>query len=305
MTRYTPFLLANLALPPALGCSGEATVGSHQADPNPEDGRGGEATGTDGAAGEEPALELSPPCDAFPSINQEAFVPGASIYGRVIDVQPSSPDQPCAGLAGVEVCRFPGDPCTHTDADGFYALDGLPEGEQEITFVKEGYRSVLRPIYRDAGALRMLGPTMLTHEHGDARIAMVGQSPDPNRGHVVGYLSVLDRDGPLGGFGFPGGVTMDLSPASGSGPYYFHGTDQPERWALPDPTLTETTEGSGRALWINVEPGDYAVRFRSTGLDGYNCMPFPHGGFGFDESGRVRLRVRAGFATDYVGLLCF
>jgi hypothetical protein len=63
----------------------------------------------------------------------------------------------------------------------------------------------------------------------------------------------------------------------------------------------EATRAGGWAVFSDIEAGDYTVHFET---DGGACTYVPGFGFGADDAGDVRARVRDGFNTASVVALC-
>jgi hypothetical protein len=233
-------------------------------------------------------------CDFLAAIDEETeiapsvFPSATMVYGRVVAPQRTlDADLPCPGLPDVEVCLYNTDVCTRSDADGFYMLEGLPEGEKEITFVKAGYRAVLRQVVGNWS--RMYGPPM----DPVALLAPIGGVEfDPDRGSMAAYaIGVPSSTMQAAETMFLGDIEIRIEPSSGDGPFYSRGNAEPGRRWDPEPALSATSEG-GIAWFFNLEPGDYALEFRRDGEPLSGCMPLPHGGLGADDQGRLKVRIR-------------
>jgi hypothetical protein len=127
-----------------------------------------------------------------------------------------------------------------------------------------------------------------------------GTPQDPNLGFIVA-LSIAAGDG-IGGFVLPGGVVATLDPA-GPRPVYSAGSTSPSGLSSDelDPELTATHEG-GWAIFVNVVPGEYAVRFER---EGQPCgVALPGYGFGATPDGSIRLKTFAGYVTTSIAALC-
>jgi hypothetical protein len=295
----------------ALACS-EGSAGTPEPDPIPTSTPDGAApTAPDATdAPERSSFGLPNVCDFLAAMDEEPrAAPETGLYGRTVELVGGAGGAPCAGIAGVRVCLYNSDFCATSDADGFYALEGVPQGETEITFVKDGFFPTLRQVVSSgSGRMRLYGPTMFPATTYDTDHSNLGLERDPARGgleaHPVSGGGSPAPDGtPLAAtVTFAAGLQMRLSPESGDGPIYYSGSDDPRRRFALDPELT-VTDGMTGGRWFNVEPGDYTLEFLDNG-EPAPCSSMPHAGFGLDEQGRLKVRIRAGLHNNFVGGVC-
>jgi hypothetical protein len=99
----------------------------------------------------------------------------------------------------------------------------------------------------------------------------------------------------------PEGVKITLMPGDIEA-YYSRGILEPSGLSSNeiDPSL-EATQNGGWAVFPVIEAGDYTVHFEH---DEGPCSFIPGFGFGADELGDIRVRVRDGFNTASIAALC-
>ncbi|MBN1653385.1 MAG: carboxypeptidase regulatory-like domain-containing protein [Deltaproteobacteria bacterium] len=164
--------------------------------------------------------------------------PGIEIIGTILGLT--------APVEGVKVCLFEDgeeveDSCTETNADGQFALLGLPE---EPVFVlsmsKEGYQSNLELAF----ANQLTTSLMFTEDEiRDVADAIDISYPEEDTGLIV--FSALGVN-PVSGF------TAELTPDSGDGPYYANTNND------IDDSLEEAS-AIGWGAFYNVPAGTYAL----------------------------------------------
>jgi hypothetical protein len=199
------------------------------------------------------------------------------------------------------VCQLGTEQCTETDGAGQFVLGGLPEGRDiEVAFEKEGSIPVLRPLHTGATPVNLRQIRLITSTGVKGLFAKAGTAVDPAKGFVVG-IPIAPGEG-IGSIVLPEGVVVTLTP-SGPAPLYSRGAESP---GVPsadelDPALSATRFG-GWALFGNVDPGDYALRFER---DGQHCsQELPGYGYGADADGNIRLKVVAGYSTGSIAAFC-
>jgi len=274
-----------------VGCGDDGT-----ANPGVPQVDSGGAAGTD--AGQDGAPAGRPPCPNPPVSDGELQnrASGPSGFGITLGGDPGWFDTlggtEC-GLAGVRICQKGTDTCTESDQAGQFVLAGLPEDQDlEVTFEKPGSLKVLRFVHTGATPIPLRQTRLMTHEPALQLFARVGVVIDPNRGHLVG-IPIAPGEG-IGGFVLPDGVTMTLKP-SGPRPLYNLGSESPNGLSSDelDPAL-ESTRYGGWGSFVNVEPGDYAVRFERNGAGCTQALPGY--GYGADSDGNIRVKVVAGYS---------
>lgn len=178
-------------------------------------------------------------------------------------------------IEGVLICVIVplGGPCVMSAADGTFTATGIPETTEMLV-------ELTAPLYQPALATVTTGTTDVTFSYLMAKRAtvstlgtIIGQRIDATKGQI--FVQAGDA----------AGVTVTLSPASGTGPFYSTATGIPSR------TLTETTV-SGAAVFANVDPGEYIVTFSHATL---MCPPT-----GFAWAGTVAETTRVPVQADHV-----
>ena len=293
-----PFVAALIALTPVhFGCSSDESV-----EPPPPDATGGRANET--LDGEAPG---APSCEAPAGVSDGELqnrASGPSVFGSVRGTKAGWADptgtSDC-GVAGVRVCRHGTDLCTETDAAGQYVLLGLPEDEDlEISFEREGLSNTLRLLHSGASPLNLNQTRILEVTEVVGLFAKIGIDVDIQKGALTAVpLTASDA---IGGLALPENVAVSLKP-SGPDPFYSVGAEKPGALSSDalDPALRATRSG-GWSLFVNVEPGEYAVHFERNGVA---CnQPLPGYGYGADANGNIRIKVFAGYSTATVAAFC-
>lgn len=183
-------------------------------------------------------------------------------------------------LAGVEVCIVApsGIPCVQTAADGRYTIALPADTEVEVEVQKEGFipvRSNFVTRTRDAEiSAEMFQPAAV-----EAAFALAGATYDD----TLGGLLVRVYDPARGQTVGLAGVSVDIEPSDGEGPYYLDGLTF-------SASATATTPG-GNALFALLEDKTYKIRLES---DTHDC---PGTFLWHAPDGRVDAIVKPGFAT--------
>lgn len=251
------------------------------------------------------AEELQPQCPqplAAGELQNRAS--GPSVFGMAVSADLGSFDaigEIACGIEGVRVCLFETETCTQTDEAGQFVLSDLPdETDVEISFEKGDFARSLRLAHLQGAPIDLRQTRMLRLSDRATLFEDIDQRFDDERGGVVAVP--LAAGEAIGSVTIPADVKISLMPGDAR-PYYSRGMREPGGPASDqlDPELEATREG-GWGFFANVEPGDYTVRFER---EGDLCSTvFPGFGFGVDELGHVRIRVRAGFGTSAIAALC-
>jgi hypothetical protein len=131
-------------------------------------------------------------------------------------------------------------------------------------------------------------------------LAGIDRSADQGLGTLVAVPLAVGEA--IGSVSLPQGVNIALTPGDAR-PYYTLGALKPGGFSSDefDPNLHATSEG-GWALFVGLRAGDYTVAFERNGS---TCSTLiPGYGFGVDDLGHIRVRVREGFATSSIAALC-
>jgi hypothetical protein len=159
-------------------------------------------------------------------------------------------------LSGVKVCVYPAlTDCATTDATGQATLSLAAGTEVVLSFdaTAAGHTKLLVPLRTPATDFSF-APLITSTATAQAVATAGGWTLDPTKGAIIGEAVGLASSGQPPPF--VDGVTMALTPSSGTGPAYFDSN------SLPNPSLSATTAGGdGLGLFGNVDPGDYEVRF--------------------------------------------
>jgi hypothetical protein len=280
--------------------SNEATKGAQT------EGSSRDASQIEGdAAALRDAEELQPQCArplAAGELQNRAS--GPSVFGMAVSAALGSFDatgDSACGIEGVRVCLFETETCTYTDEAGQFVLSDLPdETDIEISFEKDDFARSLRLAHLQGAPIDLRRLRMLRLSERATLFESIDQRVDDERGAVVAVP--LAPGEAIGSVTIPADVKISLMPGDAR-PYYSRGMIEPGGPASDelDPELEATREG-GWGFFANVEPGDYTVRIEREGVA---CSTFfPGFGFGVDELGHVRIRVRAGFGTASIAALC-
>jgi hypothetical protein len=196
-------------------------------------------------------------------------------------------------VAGMQVCVY-GDssvPCVFTDEFGAYAISGV-EADAEILlqFTKAGYFPAVVTVKTTLAALDI--GEFPAPSTGEASIfaSIAGVTLDSAKGQLLGTAV---QTGSSGGLVGQDGITMTISPASGTGPFYTNAQ------SLPDPAATSTGP-SGLGLWANVNPGEVEVTFTHPTK---TCTPLAMAWPG-TAANSVRMTVVAGYLVGGGAVQC-
>jgi hypothetical protein len=141
---------------------------------------------------------------------------------------------------------------------------------------------------------------LLTDEISLEQFVKAGVTIDENKGMLVGTPLAVGEG--IGAVVLPQNVVMTLVPAA-QPPLYTIGSQAPGGPFSDefDPNLQATRFG-GWGIFVNIEPGDYAVRFER---GGQRCsQTLPGYGYGADRDGNMRVKVVAGYTTVNVAAFC-
>jgi hypothetical protein len=229
---------------------------------------------------------------------------GSSVFGQTVGGDPGWFDAlggTACGLPGVRICQRGTETCTESDASGQFVLGGLPEGKEiEITFVRPGSTKVLRLVHVGTAPINLRMTRLVDYDGGRELFAKVGVVLDPTKGLL---LAVPIAAGPgIGGIVMPESVAVTMKP-SGPAPLYSAGSATPDGLSSDelDPSLGATRFG-GWAIFPNVEPGDYAIRFERNGQVCNTALP--GFGYGVDAEGHIRVKVLADHSTAGIAAFC-
>jgi hypothetical protein len=247
-----------------------------------------------------------PPCPnpPIPEGDLENRATGPSVFGMAVGGDPGFFDTlggtEC-GLPGVRICQLGTDTCTESDEAGQFVLGGLAEGQDtEIAFEKSGSTKVLRLVHTGSAPINLRWTRLVTYDSGVELIARAGTVVDTDKGLITG--GALAAGEGIGGFVLPEGVVMTLKP-NGPAPLYSVGSQTPDGLSSDelDPALQATRLG-GWGIFVNVDPGDYAVRFERNGQVCNQMLP--GSGYGTDVEGNVRVKVVAGYSVGTIAAFC-
>jgi hypothetical protein len=249
---------------------------------------------------------VRPPCPnpPIPEGELQNRAIGPSVFGMTVGGDPGWFDAlggtEC-GLPGVRICQLGTDTCTESDEVGQFVLGGLAEGQDiEIAFEKSGSTKVLRLVHTGTTPINLRQTRLITYESGRELVARAGTVLDPDKGMIAG--GALAAGEGIGGLVLPEGVVMTLKP-SGPAPLYSVGSKTPDGLSSDelDPALQATRFG-GWGIFVNVDPGDYAVRFERNGQVCNQALPGY--GYGADAEGNVRVKVVAGYSAGTIAAFC-
>lgn len=150
-------------------------------------------------------------------------------------------------------CATPADTGT-TDAMGMVTLSIPPGAPHYIEFNADGYPTHL--IFRDGSPPPNWSATTLPLDSAglDQLVAILGETPDPARGHLG--MQVIDCEGNAAP-----GVIFEVDTADGQSAVGYFTTQ-----GLPNPTLTETTS-DGRVGIANVPAGPFTATAKIAATD--------------------------------------
>ncbi|HEY6555740.1 MAG TPA: hypothetical protein VI072_00645, partial [Polyangiaceae bacterium] len=211
---------------------------------------------------------LGVPCDKGVSDGElQNRASGASVFGKVIVTEPNEfligVGRNC-GAPGVSVCLHETQTCTVSDAAGQFVLSGLPEsGELAIRFEKPGFVPVVRLVTISGAPANLFETRIVTTEFGTALYADVGETIDSSKGSIIAHG--LQAGEGIGSIVLPGDVSITLTPGVRR-PVYSAGASAPAMPASDDLDVSlPATRFGGWALFTNVPPGDYVMRFERAG----------------------------------------
>lgn len=203
-----------------------------------------------------------------------------TLSGRVTEHVPGSSALGPA-ITGVEVCQFASNNCALTDENGDYALRVLKGRELEISYVKEGFGSVI--VARQSGIDDFVGDAVLATDAILSGYASGLDTPYPQVGS--GSLSMTTYRGPPFDDMTIAGVSYSLTGSNGRSFYL------DDAW-VPSTSLT-ATQAPGAGGFIEVAPVTVNVQLSGAVV---NCAS--------EESwlaaatNTFRLPIRSGFSTQ-------
>lgn len=236
--------------------------------------------------------------DASVDANVDANVDSASDGGAASSNVP---------VPGATVCVYqrPSIPCVTTGQDGTFTLNGVPaQTDIVITIQKDGYRPVLRAVETASGNMDGTGnPTVLTPTTAASPVSSAPTAVPPipatidwqNKGQVT-FFAIAPLPDAGNKFGGDPGATIALTPASGSGPYFFHD----DGTYVPDASSLVGAAGE----YVNLDPGNYVATFTDSN---HTCAPisFPFAEWGYPmPPTSVKFPVLAGYITGPIGIFC-
>lgn len=203
-----------------------------------------------------------------------------TLRGRVTELVPGSEarDQP---IAGVEVCQFASNNCAFTNDDGVYELRVLKNREVEISFVKEGFGSVL--LGKRTGTEDLVGDAGLATDAVLSGFASLLDTAYPPTG--TGFLSMTAYRGPISNGVTIAGLAYSLA---GSGGRSFYLDDS----GVPDTSLTET-QAPGTGGFVELAPVTVTLQVSGAAANCTSEASWPAAG-----TNAFRLPIRAGFWTQ-------
>ena len=296
---HPSFTVFGLAVQGIFACSNE-----HDTNPGGGGSAGADANvaGASGAGGSSPADGGGTGGNAGSAAGDAS---GVSITGRANEFDDSNGnlDLPMAPVSGVEVCvrEHAEIACATSDAEGAWSLSGAPpSSELALTFQKDGYISVLRPVLTGLSDVVLQDDEnhLLTVQQLEALWA--GVSIDPAKGAIAFFATALGTRLRSGSLDWARDVTLSVSPDVGDGPLFLDET------GTYVPGATATTGGYGGLL--NLDPGDYTLTFTHASscasigdTTGGAVYGFP-AGVGTEPI--LRVPVLAGYVTAPIGVFC-
>ena len=203
--------------------------------------------------------------------------------GHIVDALDGAP------LAGVELCITSpsGIPCVTTDATGAYTIAELPARTRvTATVSKADYYPVAAAFITRDGDFT-IDAVLLKKALVELAFTTAGVTLDTNKGAVL----VRAYDPALGQTSAVAGLSGEISPAAGEGPFYNAAQSIP-----PD---AEATSDSGTWSVVNLDAGTYQVRTSGTGRTCPGTFHWP----GDKGAGWIETPVLAGHVT-YVYVDC-
>ena len=154
------------------------------------------------------------------------------------------------GVGGVNVCQQGGEPCTETETDGTFLLEGLPLAEDIVIMLdREDFYPTALP-HHSADTEPDWDKNLLSVSNMETVANRVNTELQPGRGHMS--FMVHQEHFREGKVDQTKGVRFSIEPDPGSQLYYLNSLQ------LPDPDLEETTGGGGGGA-LNLPPGDYEL----------------------------------------------
>ncbi|MCO4763228.1 MAG: carboxypeptidase regulatory-like domain-containing protein [Myxococcales bacterium] len=186
-------------------------------------------------------------------------------------------------VADVEVCLpdITAVGCVKTDAKGAFTLANIPAATKvKASVTKDGYIPVWATfITRDAD--NTLNANILQKSLVELAFKASGVTLDlKDKGGVL----FLAYDPAVGQGKGLAGIAGELNPKAGDGPFYNQGSGLPK-----DAT---STSDSGTGVWVNVAPGNYAMKASGAGR---TCPGTFH--WKAKTEGWIDLEVKAGHVT--------
>jgi hypothetical protein len=197
------------------------------------------------------------------------------VAGHVHEVDTKTP------ISGAEVCaRDDADSaCTHSDADGAFALDVPSRTELTVTVAAPGYVPRALGVTTAARDWPTFGLSLAREEQVKKRYAKLDPTPD------TGFLTAMAM-APRGDKPTVEGVTVAVADPTAKGPLYLRTDGEPE------PTRTATS-ARAVALFARLTPGTAEITF---GPDTLACTP-GFGGWPSDKPNAARVPIVAGHET--------
>ena len=219
-------------------------------------------------------------------------------------------------LPGVSVCVIDSSgqesgsqPCATTDSKGAWSFVFAPKQELILGFHKDGYDHQLIAVDVGTADIQVTTPTRL------APIVDVDGGPDggtsatygwdpsvklaPSKGSVnlVAVQSAASADAGTAapGFDFTTGVSFEVTPKSGVGPYY---VTPDETW---DQSAKATVGGYG-AWYLNLDPGTYQATASSSSATCVSVFGNAYGWTG--DNGATKFPIIAGWNTQTILFYC-
>jgi len=293
---WSVLVVSTVAIPAGMalsgvGCSSSSNGAGPAADAGSPD-TAVEPTGSDdGAATADGATEAAAPS----GVTLTWKIQSATVAAGDGDAATGAAATP---LAGVKVCAYlmASISCETTDATGVFVLAGLPSATPvALTLDKEGYRSLIAPVFMTAShdeTAEPIGMTKTTDPDPPIGKAIDWTGKGQVEFFVLGQGALLPDAGPEGD---PGAV-VTLAPMSGDGPFFF--TDQ----NTIDASAKTLIDDLGAAY--NLPAGSYSLTFADATHD---CEPIVTGFGGWGYAGtsqhEVAFPIVAGYTT-IVGEYC-
>lgn len=196
-------------------------------------------------------------------------------------------------VSGMKVCVYQnaGVPCVQTDANGDYALGGVPaSADVALEYTKTSYQPVLVTVKTVAGPMSVGQFFAPTQTEVSLLAASVGVTLNAQKGLIL----TTAFQGTPGSFTGQDNVTNNMSPKSGAGPYYLNAAGN-----AVDTSLTVTST-AGIGVFANVDPGDVEItmsHFTKT------CQRLSTSWAG-STANASKVKVVAGYLTGGAGLVC-